>query len=47
MTQEVLNDCALIYVSHLKMSFVIKSNLKGFYDHPSDYYEITAEIEKQ
>ncbi len=47
MTQEVLNDCALIYVSHLKVSFVIKSNLKGFYGHPSDYYEITAEIEKQ
>ena len=46
MTQEILDDCALIYVSHLKMSFVIKSNVKGFYAHPSDYYEITAELEK-
>ena len=40
--QEVLNDCAYTYASHLKMSFVMKKNVTGFAAHPSDYYEITA-----
>lgn len=43
--QEVLNDCAYIYASHLKMSFVMKSNVTGFEAHPSDYYEITADLD--
>ena len=46
MSQQVLDDCALIYASHLRMSFVMKSNVKGFKAHPSDYYEITAELNK-
>ena len=40
--QEVLNDCGYTYASHLKMSFVMKNNVKGFEAHPSDFYEITA-----
>ena len=47
MSQQVLNDCALIYASHLRMSFVMKPNVKGFKAHPSDYYEITAELDKK
>lgn len=43
--QEVLNDCAYIYASHLKMSFVMKKNITGFESHPSDYYEITADLD--
>ena len=43
--QEVLNDCAYIYASHLKMSFVMKKNITGFEAHPSDYYEITADLD--
>lgn len=47
MSQRVLDDCALIYASHLKMSFVMKPNVEGFTAHPSDYYEITSELDKR
>lgn len=47
MMQQVLDDCALFYASHLKMSFVMKPNVEGFTAHPSDYYEITANLEKK
>lgn len=43
--QEVLNDCAYTYASHLKMSFVMKKNITGFEAHPSDFYEITANLD--
>ena len=46
MSQQVLDDCALFYASHLRMSFVMKPNVEGFKAHPSDYYEITAELDK-
>lgn len=45
MSQQVLDDCALIYASHLRMSFVMKPNVEGFKAHPSDYYEITPELD--
>lgn len=44
MQQILLNDCAFIFASHLKMSFVMKNNVAGFEAHPSDYYEITAKL---
>ena len=47
MSQQVLDDCALIYASHLRMSFVMKPQVEGFKAHPSDYYEITAELDKK
>lgn len=47
MMQHVLDDCALFYASHLKMSFVMKPNVEGFTAHPSDYYEITPALEKK
>ena len=47
MTQKVLDDCALFYAAHLKMSFVMKPNVEGFTAHPSDYYEISAALEKK
>ncbi len=40
----ILNDCSFIFASHLKMSFVMKNNVIGFEAHPSDYYEITANL---
>lgn len=43
--QQVLDDHAYIYASHLKMSFVMKSGVTGFTAHPSDYYEITADLD--
>ena len=39
MSQQVLDDCALIY-------FVMKNNVEGFSAHPSDYYEITPALDK-
>ena len=47
MSQQIIDDNAIIYASHLKMSFVMKKNIKGFTAHPSDYYEITADLEVQ
>ena len=47
MSQQILDDCALFYASHLKMSFVMKPNIEGFTAHPSDYYEIRPELEKK
>ncbi len=47
MAQQVLDDCALVYAAHLRMSFVMKPNVEGFKAHPSDYYEITAELDKK
>ncbi len=44
-SQQVLNDNAYIYASHLKMSFVMKKGVTGFTAHPSDYYEITADLD--
>ena len=44
MQQIILDDCSFIFASHLKMSFVMKSNISGFEAHPSDYYEITSEL---
>ncbi len=47
MSQKILDDCALFYAAHLKMSFVMKKNVEGFTAHPSDYYEITSALEKK
>lgn len=45
MTQTILDDCSFIFASHLKMSFVTKANVTGLVAHPSDYYEITANLD--
>ena len=45
MSQQILDDCALFYASHLRMSFVMKPNIEGFTAHPSDYYEIRPELD--
>ncbi|MBR1729900.1 MAG: ABC transporter substrate-binding protein [Selenomonadaceae bacterium] len=47
MSQQILDDCALFYASHLRMSFVMKPNIEGFTAHPSDYYEIRPELDKK
>lgn len=45
MQQIILDDCGFVFASHLKMSFVMKANVTGFEAHPSDYYEITADLD--
>lgn len=45
MTQTILDDHAFAFASHLRMSIVSNSSVKGLAAHPSDYYEITAELD--
>ena len=45
MTQTILDDNAFIFASHLKMSIVSGKGVSGLTAHPSDYYEITAELD--
>ncbi len=45
MQQILLDDCSFVFVSHLKMSFVMNKNISGFNAHPSDYYEITSDLD--
>lgn len=47
MTQTILDDNAFIFASHLKMSIVSGKVVSGLTAHPSDYYEITAELDMQ
>lgn len=46
MTQAILDDHAFIFASHLKMSIVSGEGVTGLIAHPSDYYEITADLDK-
>ena len=43
--QDILDDDAFFFVSHLNMGIVTKSNIKGMAAHPCDYYEITADLD--
>lgn len=45
MAQTILDDCSFMFASHLKMSFVTKAKVTGLVAHPSDYYEITANLD--
>ena len=45
MSQIILDDCGFFFASYLKMNFVMKSGVTGFTAHPSDYYEITAQLD--
>lgn len=47
MTQTILDDNAFIFASHLKMSIASGRGVSGLTAHPSDYYEITAELDMQ
>ena len=47
MQQLILDDCAYLFCSHLRMSMVAKSNVSGLVAHPCDYYEITVDLKKE
>lgn len=47
MQQSLLDDYGFIFASHLKMSFVMKNTVVNFVAHPSDYYEITSQLDYQ
>lgn len=46
MQQVLLDDNAFVFCSFLKMSMITKANVAGVYAWPSDYYEITVDLEK-
>ncbi len=47
MTQTILDDHAFVFASHLKMSIVSGKGASGLVAHPSDYYEITVDLDKE
>ena len=47
MQQTILDDNAYVFVSHLRMSMIYKANVTGLVAHPSDFYEITANLDIQ
>ena len=47
MQQTVLDDHAFVFASHLKMSMVSGKGVSGLVAHPSDYYEITVDLDKE
>ena len=44
MSQTILDDCGYFFASYLRMNFVMNNRVSGFTAHPSDYYEITAQL---
>lgn len=42
--RQLAEDAAFMYIAHLKMSLVMKSNVHNFTAHPCDYYEITKDL---
>lgn len=46
MSQIILDDNAYFFASHLKMGIVTKSGVTGLEPHPCDYYEVTADLDK-
>lgn len=46
MTQTILDDHGFVFASHLKMSMVSGKGVTGLVAHPSDYYEITVDLDK-
>lgn len=46
MVQTILDDNGFIFASHLRMSMVSKKGVTGLKAYPCDYYEITADLDK-
>lgn len=46
MTQALLNENGFVFASHLQMSIVSGEGVTGLVAHPCDYYEITADLDK-
>ena len=47
MQQIILDDHAFYFVSYLQMGILSRKGVTGLAAHPSDYYEITAELDVQ
>lgn len=47
MAQQAIDDGAVIYVAHLKMSLVMKKSVQGLQAHPTDFYELSSAVYKE
>ena len=47
MQQIILDDHAFYFISYLEMGILSRKGVTGLAAHPSDYYEITAELDVQ
>ena len=45
MQQTILDDNAYVFCSHLRMSMIAKAKVTGLVAHPSDFYEITVDLD--
>ncbi len=45
MQQVILDDNAWVFCSFLKMSMISRSNITGYDYHPTDYYQISADMD--
>lgn len=45
MQQTILDDNAYVFCSHLRMGLVAKAKVIGLVAHPSDFYEITVDLD--
>ena len=46
MQQTILDDNAWVFCSHLRMSMISRKGVTGLVAHPCDFYELTAELDK-
>lgn len=47
MQQIILDDNAFVFCSHLRMSIIARKGVTGLTAHPCDFYEITADLDKE
>ena len=45
MQQVILDDNAWVFCSFLKMSMISKSSVTGYEYHPTDFYQVTADLD--
>lgn len=45
MQQVILDDNAWVFCSFLKMSMISKANVTGYISHPTDFYQVTVDLD--
>ena len=45
MQQVILDDNAYVFCSFMKMSMISKASVTGYDYHPTDFYQVTADLD--
>ena len=45
MQQVILDDNAWVFCSFLKMSMISKASVTGYTYHPTDFYQVTVDLD--